>query len=179
MEQDTQSVKQEDCFLLFRLFGSFVSNVLKHTHAHTHTLTRIFIILFGDPLQQCVQSECVILHDPVGDAAEERVGVQPRTVVTAPVAVTAQHFLIKEALTRGRVLKVGLVKSCYDHGQLKILHLLHEHLHSEKHRSVLRNQQKLNPTHAEVVSKTEMLSAFIAGNSTGLNRKCIISSIEF
>lgn len=63
------------------------------------TLTRIFIILFGDSLQQCVQSEGVILHDPVGDAAEERVRVQPGTVVTTSVPVTAQHFLIKEALT--------------------------------------------------------------------------------
>lgn len=109
-------------FPLFCLFGTFDRNVLEKKKKKT--LTRIFIILFGDSLQQCVQSEGVILHDPVGDAAEERVRVQPGTVVATSVPVTAQHFLIKEALTCGRILKVGLVKSRYDHGQLEILHLL-------------------------------------------------------
>lgn len=79
-------------------------------------LTRILIILFGDTLQQCVQGSCVILHDPVGYAAEERVRVQPGAVVTTSISVTAQDFLIKKALASGWILKVSLVQSCYYHG---------------------------------------------------------------
>ncbi len=64
-------------------------------------LTRILIIVFGDSLQQCVQGSGVIFHDPVGYTTEERVRVQPGTMVTTSIPVTAQDFLIKEALTGG------------------------------------------------------------------------------
>lgn len=64
-------------------------------------LTRVLIILFGDSFQQRVQGSGIILHDPVGYAAEERVRVQPGTVVTTSILVTAQDLLIKEALAGG------------------------------------------------------------------------------
>lgn len=90
-------------------------------------LTRI-LVLFRVPFQQGVQGSGVVLHDPVGDAAQERVGVDPGTVVPAAVPVAAQNLLIKEALAGGRLLKVGFVQSSYNHGQLEILHLFHQNL---------------------------------------------------